>query len=333
MPAAIRVSEGDRFGRWTVLRRVPNRNEKRYWLCRCSCEKEIEREVSQSALRNGYSKSCGCLTVDATTERNLKHGMHYTPTHQSWTAMIARCHNPNTINYINYGGRGISVCERWRTSFDAFLEDMGERPEGMTLDRIDNEGNYNPGNCRWATKREQFANRRVTRHLEAGGIKKPITEWAEELGVSPKVIKLRLERGWTPEQSVNLAPPPNPILVLSYDTRMLELADWARVTGLTPQLIYSRINRGWTSGQALGFEHPPTRKPRAIEIACAAKPGERYGMWTVVEDRPRRAGMRRWLCRCDCGTEKEVQPHNLRRGKSISCGCSRRASAAEKRTA
>jgi hypothetical protein len=127
----------------------------RHLLCRCVCGNE--REVFIGALRAGASSSCGCQT------RKRTHGMSYIPEYKLWTAMISRCHYPKHKHFKNYGGRGIRVCDAWRESFETFLADVGRRPEpGMTLDRRDNDGHYEPGNVRWATRSEQMLNTRLS---------------------------------------------------------------------------------------------------------------------------------------------------------------------------
>jgi hypothetical protein len=150
MPALVDMS-GRKVARLTILERSARRNAtgSAFWRCRCDCGNEIE--VSGVNIRNGQTQSCGCV--------HITHGMTLSPEYRIWRGMHQRCTNPNSTKYENYGGRGITVCDRWR-SFENFYADMGPRPEGLTIERINNEQGYGPGNCKWATYSEQNLNRR-----------------------------------------------------------------------------------------------------------------------------------------------------------------------------
>ncbi len=191
---------GIRVGRLVVLSRG-NNNEKgcACWLVRCDCG--TEKSVPGTALRDGSIKSCGCYRIDELKGRSFRHGFSGTPSYNIWAQMRNRCSRPNVRGYKDYGGRGIKVCERWE-SFLNFLADMGECPPGKSIDRIDNNGNYEPGNCRWATLVEQTNNRRTNRILELGGKKMTMAQWAVLTGLKYPVIQGRLRLGWTIERTL-----------------------------------------------------------------------------------------------------------------------------------
>lgn len=187
---------GERFNRWEALEVVNNTKIKTYWLCRCDCGKE--KEIALTSLTSGLSRSCGCLRKEQMTT----HGLTKSPEYTTWLSMNQRCTNKKDPNYKSYGGRGVTVCDRWGKSFECFLEDMGARKKGMTLDRINNDGNYEPKNCRWADKKTQGNNRRSNHCLTINGQKLTITEWSRQLSLSRSTIQHRLRAGWKNEDVI-----------------------------------------------------------------------------------------------------------------------------------
>lgn len=197
-PRALDIT-GQTFGRLTAIRPLYSKPQNGiFWLCRCSCGKETI--AAGAKLRNGHKISCGCAYI--------RHGHagdgKRTPTYHSWQNMIARCTQPSSPAFEHYKKRGIRVCKRWRT-FENFLADMGERPEGTTIDRKDNAGGYEPGNCRWATKQEQGNNRITNRYFEYQGGKYSLAELARKTGAGKETLRVRLVRpgGWSVEDAVN----------------------------------------------------------------------------------------------------------------------------------
>lgn len=202
---------GQRFGRLTILVAVPYPStRRRYFMCRCDCGQQ--RRVDLSKLVSGLTKSCGCLAKELAAKRfvgkeyGLKHGCArdsgVAGAYQSWCSMKQRCENPKCPAFKWYGARGISVCERWG-KFENFLEDMGHRGKDQSIDRFpDKNGNYEPGNCRWATVKEQMNNTRSNINVTMRGKTMTLAQWCEELGLKFNTILCRLRRGWTAEKAL-----------------------------------------------------------------------------------------------------------------------------------
>jgi hypothetical protein len=190
----MRVMEnlaGKKFHRLTVLSHHERRGYAHVWKCLCDCGNET---ISYgAALRNGQTKSCGCWSKEQRSKATKTHGMTGTRIYNTWLQMRRRCHDPKDPAYPGYGGRGIDVCPEWMNSFESFFRDMGHRPNGMTLDRRNNDLGYCRDNCRWSSHKEQANNRRSSRVLEAFGEKMTVSQWAEKTGISSRAIRQRLD--------------------------------------------------------------------------------------------------------------------------------------------
>lgn len=193
---------GARFGRLVVIADAGMMRGSRHWRCLCDCG--TSHIANQSNLKSGKIKSCGCLHRDNLRKKNMSHGMTRTSEYRIWADMIKRCYNRKHPSYYHYGGRGIAVCDEWKT-FSGFISDMGFRPSReYSLDRIENNTGYSPANCRWATRAEQSNNKRTTIKLTAYGQSKTAKEWAEITGLNQKLITERKRRGWTDEAAVSM---------------------------------------------------------------------------------------------------------------------------------
>jgi hypothetical protein len=178
---------GTRFGRLVVKSLAcKSRNGTTKWHCVCYCG--VEKVIFSTALNRGQV-SCGCEANKAAAIAHTKHSLTGSITYRSWRAMKARCLNEKTIDYPRYGGRGIKVCDRWLESFENFFDDMGTRPEKMTLERRDTDGNYEPSNCRWATAQEQASNRSTSQYIEKNGERLTISEAARVIGTTRQRLR------------------------------------------------------------------------------------------------------------------------------------------------
>jgi hypothetical protein len=187
---------GQRFSRLVVVSRGENDQfGKARWLCRCNCGNTIT--TRSNTLRKGETRSCGCLHLE-TVRSARTHGGRRTSLYRVWCVMRARCENPHSPAWHNYGGRGITVCKRWR-DFAAFRADMGPKPTPQhTVERINNDGPYSPKNCRWATRREQALNTRRTKRFTHEGLALTLGEWSERTGLPESLLYFRINHSHWP---------------------------------------------------------------------------------------------------------------------------------------
>lgn len=202
---------GNRYGRLTVVGYDGKRGKGHFWKCLCACGNF--RIVRRGDLTMNRTKSCGCLRKEKSAANGKKAFVHGgrsrseppTPEYTSWLSMKARCYKITADSYPNYGGRGIKVCDRWLNSFEAFLEDMGSKPTPQhQIERIDNDRDYEPNNCKWATPKEQGRNKRNNHHLTFGGETMPMSAWAERVGLPYNTLKLRLRNGYSIEKALTM---------------------------------------------------------------------------------------------------------------------------------
>ena len=273
IPKKVKDLTGKKFGKLKVLSFVGIRNGRAFWACECECQNQ--KTVAGRRLTSGNIKSCGCLTT-------ATHGLSRHPLYSVWMGMMSRCYNSNNKSWKSYGGRNIRVCERWKDIVN-FIEDMSPRPEGKSLDRIDNDGIYEPSNCRWATPKEQSANRRNNNLLCYKGKEQPLLLWAEEIGIKTSTLKSRLKMGWPVEEALT-----SPLRI-----------------GTRPQVTYDNIEEG------------------KIEIPWTVKDltGKKYGKLKVISFAGIRKGHACWLCECECQNKKVILGRNLTASMTRSCGC------------
>ena len=196
-----------RFERLVVGDRVAGARDTTY-ICLCDCGNQAK--ATAHGLRSGRNQSCGCLGKERRLASVTKHGLtpsdhkKWHPLYRTWQAMKQRCYNPLFPKYASHGGRGIKVCEQWRHDFETFLRDIGTRPSPKhSLDRFpDNDGDYEPGNVRWATPKEQARNCRTTTWITYQGETLSHLDWADRLGITPAAIKIRIRKGWSAERAL-----------------------------------------------------------------------------------------------------------------------------------
>lgn len=279
----VNYSPGDRYGRLVLVEFIrKNENRQIIWKCRCDCGNEKEYRIGD--VKVGRTRSCGCLYTEARGQATITHGKTKTPEYVTWTAIIHRTTNPKSSNWAIYGGRGITICDRWRDSFEAFLEDVGEKPSKKhSIDRIDNDGNYEPGNVRWATRKEQRENQSSSRYAHVVVPVGNLTD--EELAAkTPAVIAILTK---LLHHKVN---------VMEFEVR------------LHTEAAIFKLDRG-------AKYRPVERKTGNVKV------GEHYNHLTAVKYLGIDDGRQRvWEWVCDCGRSRIGRASRVRYGEIKDCG-------------
>jgi len=250
----------DWAGKWIKKPGFSNRAEDRnYWICLCECGDAEHNPVvvPTRSLTHGNTSSCGC--------RKRKHLMSDTRVYGIWSHMVGRCTNPKDNAYSRYGGRGLTVCDLWRNSFEDFYADMGDPPtEKHSLDRVNNDLGYDPSNCRWATSKQQNRNKRNNHWIEWRGETKTFAEWSEDPRLTGKEITQgrlsgRISYGWDIEKAMTT--PGMPKKLITYQGESRSMMEWSRRLGATKQnnIVSKRLRCGWTLEEALSI--PLGEKP------------------------------------------------------------------------
>ena len=318
-----------RFGKLMVQQLIESSNiqSQQIYLCLCDCGNSIKLSHRDLVAKNIHT--CGCYkrqlhggTVRENTGKNRAY--------RSWEAMKSRCLNTSAKDYPNYGGRGITVCDSW-LKFENFYQDMGDRPEGSSIDRIDNKGNYEPGNCKWSTPKEQQDNRRNTLHFNIDGVDVISTQTASEVtGLNAKTIATRKHRGWSDEDL--LRPELNyrrDSALKNFDSYLgqrsgsLEVIDVIRSSvnnsvylkckcdcGSIHMVLVGNLKKTFSCG-CYGKKTAVATKDIAI--------GDVFGKWKITGFSRDSKGRQRCICECACGNVREVDSYTLRSGKTAGC--------------
>lgn len=245
---------GQKFNRLTVLYLNGIKSDRAKWVCRCDCGK-ISHPITGKNLKNGNTKSCGCLHLEKLKERLTTHGKSKAPEYIVYNNMKKRCFNHKDKRYNRYGGRGIKICDRWLESFENFYSDMGSRPTPKhSIDRINNDGDYCPENCKWATIIEQNSHTNQTRLLTYNGETHHLAEWARITGLTYKTISMRIDRGWDIEKAITTSKEKSSkdkARYLTYNGEIKTLTEWSRLYNINMKVLWARINIGWSMERAL----------------------------------------------------------------------------------
>lgn len=243
---------GQTFGRLMVIAKHPelNKHGSVLWQCQCSCDARTVVLKNTGDLRSGNTTSCGCARRENTGKMFRKHGLHGTPEYSVWKSIIKRCTNPNFKQYNDYGGRGISICDRWRNSFEAFLEDMGPRPSAQhSIERRDNDKGYYKENCFWATKTEQANNTRANVYYELNGEKFTIAELAEKFNFPYSTMRRRLL--FLPVEAAVDASVKFETYPFTLNGVTKTMKEWLEERNISVGMFVTRRYKGWSISEAL----------------------------------------------------------------------------------
>lgn len=240
---------GMEFSRLIVVGYLGRKGANNNWECVCICGNSCQ--VSGGNLKSGHTQSCGCWQKEKTSQVAKKHGMSRSAEYRTWFAIKKRCYDQSCTRYPRYGGRGITVCDRWLESFEHFLSDMGPRPSANhSIDRINNNGNYEPKNCRWATNKEQSNNTSRNHKVTINGTTKTITQWADAHGLHWSVVMSRVRKGLSGESLIE----PSAIRskFLTFNGICDTYKGWSERTGIKAETISQRIYRNkWSIEKTL----------------------------------------------------------------------------------
>lgn len=245
---------GEKFGRWLVVRREPGVTNSGHARFHCRCECGNEGLVLGHQLRRGTSLSCGCLRNDLSSQRMKKHGLSNHRLFPIWDSMMQRCYNPDNAAYANYGGRGITVCNRWHDVTHFIADNEALAKPRLTLDREDNDGPYSPENTRWATRATQALNRRSNVFLTHDGRTQTLFEWAREVGIRPRTLWQRIKLEWPIEDALTMKVDASNrrSSLITFRGYTDTLPNHARRHGVDPRVVWTRVNRyGWSLERAL----------------------------------------------------------------------------------
>lgn len=299
-PKPVPNAVGERYGRLVIIEELPRLilstgKMARHMRCQCDCGKIVN--VQYRYMKSLHTRSCGCWHDDAPLKHggSVKNG-EYNRLYHVWCAMRNRCINPDDKSYANYGGRGIKICDEWVDNFPAFRDwalATGYDPKAdtgvSTIDRIDNNGNYCPENCRWADREAQANNKRDTVKITHDGETLSISQWMRRGNtVCRSVFYNRVKNGWDLEEAL-FTPSKEwdyqKYHFIEYNGESKRVCDWARDLGIKPSTVYNRLKWGWTAGEALGLEsHKTIQASKAIHVLQFDKNGNFIREWRTKKD-------------------------------------------------